>query len=524
MLDPTSLDRSDVDRGVGWPLTFDDEIEQGHRLVEAMVRFLRPALAEGDENQRCLAALSAKYLIEIHSLLRIHRIVDHFREADIELRTPPSMPLTRSVVAGEPRPPSPFLRSLERAVPKPMGWRRWSRIPREAFRAGPYRARTLHSFGRSEVVTVSRCPLTTAHALRDGIRPALVPCYEWLSPPTAAERSRPLPPPASPTAREGLNEALIDVAGGIGVQLGRFDREWMDRWLAEGSRWIRFYRNRLRDMPLPQTVWSTSSGIVWTRLIVDAVLDAGGRAVVHDHALGADYSLRSLMPFIETYRASRFFTFTPRQADLYRTLAPTQTLQEDPPEIDHLPAYRSPLTVHRESPPIRSICYVVPPYQREINGPQALMAAPPAISWQFRLLRLLREFGLRVFTKPHPEALYTTPRWLLEECEATELDGRFEETLDRFDAVLFDNPMTTTFGYALRSDKPVVLIDFAQARWPGDVREMLGRRCAIAPGVYDRHRIPDVDPTELRSAVRRAPDREDREYVDEILGPPLDNP
>ena len=164
-----------------------------------------------------------------------------------------------------------------------------------------------------------------------------------------------------------------------------------------------------------------------------------------------------------------------------------------------------------------SILYVTPFVTYDEFGAFPLMPIPVAFDWQARLFRMLQDMGHRVTQKPHPESYGPTPPVFAQKFGVPALSGRFEDIYDDYDILLFDFPMQTCFGFALRTEKPVVLIDFGVAEYKPELRALLERRCAVVPGRYDALNRAHVDPAALKQAIERAPFLHDPGFAAAVL-------
>jgi hypothetical protein len=85
------------------------------------------------------------------------------------------------------------------------------------------------------------------------------------------------------------------------------------------------------------------------------------------------------------------------------------------------------------------------------------------------------------------------------------LEESFEKVWKTADLLLFDYPSSTTFGVALRTTKPIVLIDFGQFDWLPAAAQGLRQRCAVVDGRIDGRNRLMVSWEALQGAIARAP-------------------
>jgi len=143
-----------------------------------------------------------------------------------------------------------------------------------------------------------------------------------------------------------------------------------------------------------------------------------------------------------------------------------------------------------------------------------LLPTPVAADWHARLISNVRGWGYEMLLKPHPGSHYPIPPAFTEELGARLLTERFERVLADADAVMFDSPMSTTFGVALASEKPVILIDLGRAIFRPEARALLEKRCRIVKAWFDETNRLQIDWDELRRAIAEAPDLTDPAFVE----------
>lgn len=98
--------------------------------------------------------------------------------------------------------------------------------------------------------------------------------------------------------------------------------------------------------------------------------------------------------------------------------------------------------------------------------------------------------------KPHPRSHCPIPLAFTEELGARLLTERFERVLA--DAVMFDSPMSTTFG--------VVLIDLGKAVFRREAPALLEKRCRIVKTWFDQENRLQTDWDELHRAIEESRD------------------
>ena len=88
--------------------------------------------------------------------------------------------------------------------------------------------------------------------------------------------------------------------------------------------------------PLPRRLWAGSSGIIWIRMLEEAVLRLSGNVTGFDHAEGADFDEGCKFGFTELQTVNKFITFNRYTAGNFRRAAEKYNFTGIMPEIEFL--------------------------------------------------------------------------------------------------------------------------------------------------------------------------------------------
>jgi hypothetical protein len=97
---------------------------------------------------------------------------------------------------------------------------------------------------------------------------------------------------------------------------------------------------------------------------------------------------------------------------------------------------------------------------------------------ELRLAKLLRSNGYYVIYKPHPMTLKDV-EGIFDGYVDEVIKPRFEEVFDKADSIMFCNFATTTFGFSLHTNKPIVLIEVKGNYWYPKAFELIKKRCSV---------------------------------------------
>jgi hypothetical protein len=282
-----------------------------------------------------------------------------------------------------------------------------------------------------------------------------------------------------------------------------------------------------RPEVLPHQLWIGAGSRPLTRLLSHAVRSNGGEVTGHDHATGHGHIQSELKDLVDFWTCDTFVTFTQEsRRTLIETARTDLILNGRVPNIafpTQGPKPSSSFKRTSEDQPLRPtkhIMYISSVYRLDRVVYMARPFSTTLLDWQARLLCNLRQSGYAVTLKAHPESLFSPPEFFRTGVPAHVEALRFEQVADQADLFLFDNPLSTTFGHALKSSKPVVLIDFGLTKFTDRGRQHLERRCAIVEGRTDScDRRWRIDWADLHEAIREAPLLSDLGFLDIYLQP-----
>ena len=151
-------------------------------------------------------------------------------------------------------------------------------------------------------------------------------------------------------------------------------------------------------------------------------------------------------------------------------------------------------------------------------SPSPMMPTPIAVDFQYRVLEKLLSFGYTVAIKPHPTSTQETPKVLTDLFGVSVIKERFEEICDRAKVLVFDFPLTSTWGFAINSMTPIVYLDFGMADQPDGITDLIDKRCARIPGWFDKQNRACIDWNQVQPAIRASLEKVDSSYADILLG------
>ena len=374
---------------------------------------------------------------------------------------------------------------------------------------------------RSEVVAIQNLPLVDIRARMEPAFVRFMNPVRWF-PPLENENSSAVAEADTGRAIDGAVEAFrVGFAAGnedLPDHLARYLRDWM----AEAMRLSNLRLATILEEPrkVPRRLWAGSGAGIWSRVLRHATRRMGGIVTGHEHGNGTGHLISSAPAITEFEGCDTFVTYTQAQADgLRKSAAEGPQLSDSIPEIVAVqdspagPARARNGSARRSRTPIRRIMFASICYPGETLHYFPLLPTPVAADWHARLIAQVRGWGFEMLLKPHPGSSCPVPPAFTEEFGATLLMERFEQVLGSADALMFDSPLSTTFGVALASDKPVVLIDIGRAVFRPEALALLERRCRVVKGWFDEENRLQTDWDELRRAIEESRDLIDPAFV-----------
>ena len=119
------------------------------------------------------------------------------------------------------------------------------------------------------------------------------------------------------------------------------------------------------------------------------------------------------------------------------------------------------------------------------------------------IIKLLRSAGYYVIYKARPDFLSEIEG--VFEAYVDEISKvRFEDVYDQADCIIFKRSKTTAFGFALFTNRPIVLLNIKGTPWYPRAFELLKKRCNIVEADYRDDRVV-FDENKLLDAIETSP-------------------
>lgn len=396
-------------------------------------------------------------------------------------------------------------------------WRKSARGIRALIRGIGY-SKILHGSVRSSrelPVTFHRSPLLDRYATEKQLQPILSHPEAWLLPGEKINVSgSEVDSILSPLFRKVLEasspeDSAIPLAWLL--RSGNFSWAWGAAQLA--------HLRRRRD--IPKQFWAGTLGNPVYRVMSKVVRERGGTVTGFDHGMSTGLWVTPIQTIFEFDFVDRFVTYSEAMTDgLRANWQPSRVINNQLPEIVGIPPVKEKQGVERiKRAPVtgKKIIYVPTVYSGDATHILPFFSDVQLVDWQVRLLSFLREKGWQAVIKPHPDSVYSMPDELLESVNGRVLSGRFENIDLTGSILMFDYPQTTAFVSALRSDQPIVVINFDRLQIQPAVIPLLEARCALVSGTMEKNGRLNVNWLDMLEALETSRARTDKTIAEKYF-------
>lgn len=379
-------------------------------------------------------------------------------------------------------PPVQFSLSYARRVARMRSWTRWSRMPRALL--SPHAVAISHnSLLRDAAVGETRgVGFRHAETILD----------------TARRKS--VSAPDTGASAHGLALAILGAVSldepyrGRALQLVEAVAQLH---LAKAARDLA----ALRQVELPQNVWTGSGGLHAPRAIGIEVLRRGGTVRRFDHGTPREFvATAEMTDLLELSVSSEFTLPTEGAAALCRGEMRDNSAKITGGNGD--PIFRR-VPSQRPRKPAGARPRVVYAPTQLLGFRQLVPALPPDpvhLDWQMRVAEFLNTLPVDFVCQAHPEGLFGGRPHPLEALVPTRR-GNFHAQLQQADVFVFDYPTTTALWEACCTEARIVYLDMGAGRMTDEVARSFAERATILPVTHgDDHRM-SFDPAALRDAV-----------------------
>jgi len=133
---------------------------------------------------------------------------------------------------------------------------------------------------------------------------------------------------------------------------------------------------------------------------------------------------------------------------------------------------------------------------------------------EVNLIKYLKTLGYKVYYKIHPLRKEGTEE-IIKRQGAEIVKEKFENCWQIADVIIFTHTSTTTFGYALTTNRKIILIDTEKKNWNHENYNDLLKRCCLINASFENGF--DFSKMELKKSLERYSDFIDQSYIENYL-------
>ena len=297
-----------------------------------------------------------------------------------------------------------------------------------------------------------------------------------------------------------LLERTKEIMVEYGLHFDNYLEEYFSEFIKSSIPFFKTYLDSLSRLDnLPRRLWIGTSGNIWDCLLKIAVKHKGEYVCGHDHGTGQAHLVTPLMGIIELWGSDEFYTFSTELADS----APAWSIMDQNPvkviELEKKGAPSSRFVRNKDD--IKTIFLLSTVYDKDRGRMHPLMPDIVQLDWQARFVSFLKDNNYNVTIKSHPESAFSTPESFVSVLGAEINSEPFEDVFEAADLFVFDYICTSTFKEALKTDIPVIVIDFDDVIWTDKALDLIKKRCSFVKGHYDENNRLQINWDDFSVAV-----------------------
>lgn len=445
--------------------------------------------------QSVLRILSKWYLVHLNQVLYACALNKKCDDHAIRLKVPERFAILNAVKNGGEMPPTVFEKVKQGPEYEYLVVRTLKRLIRGLLK-NRRTLRALTDFGSGEtIVCFNPNQLLFQHHSLSRLNAKYTFFSDWFGPLDTIESKK------NPGELEiGLLETVQNAFVHSNVPLPQFVENYMKKWISQGVCFAVQHLERLLKRELPKQLWTGSAGNnLWVKILTEATRLKQGEVTAHDHGGGNSHSDLIQNHFTEYSTCDVFFTYNQRSADISgNNLVPEYLMGRNPPKFRSLDDYSKDNKPQQDEDitlagPIKSIFYVPTAFHGEGVRLRPILPDIVYFDWQVRLLSYLKNKGIDVLYKPHPDGRSKVPADFARKFGFRVNHDRFEDIREKPDAYLIDFIASSTNATIMQTKRPVIFIDPGYPIIRNEAKELLKKRCYYIPASIDTWNRMDID-------------------------------
>jgi hypothetical protein len=300
-------------------------------------------------------------------------------------------------------------------------------------------------------------------------------------------------------------------------------------WQRRLSSLFPLYQSVLSHRAIPETILLGNASNPLLRTVCLAAREKGARVVAFQHGHNLGFTDADIICFNDYAVCDEFVCATTRQIPLAQRRARLSTLTRDRAiqfvamETDSYLRRRQDYKMAQNGPKERTagpkrVMMIGSPLSANRNTTGVGDAYYHWLRLDILTARALKKAGHHVLYKAHPSSQAAADVLIAPEVDEMPA-APFEACCTTADVFVFGTPLTTTFGSALCTDIPIVMIDPKGRNWNRDIETSLRQRCEFVAARFDDHNQIDLDLDEFTAAIEAAQMRCSQDFFDTYLNP-----
>tara|TARA_B100002051_G_C16714251_1_gene628424 strand:+ start:39 stop:1634 length:1596 start_codon:yes stop_codon:yes gene_type:complete len=286
-----------------------------------------------------------------------------------------------------------------------------------------------------------------------------------------------------------------------------------------------FFLNELKlnSKYLPNTLWISTAGLFYNRLMARVVMMNGGEVIAHDHGTGLGWVNTYITNLVEFNFINNFVTYSPGMVEGYKQKLLHKSCLNPNCNIISI-SKKNKLDCNNNFQKIKkkynpkSVMYLSNLYEGDGSHLIPTMSDYLHVNWQANLFSFLHQHKFDIYFKPHPESHSLPPPYFEKMYDVKILKGMFHEFSNTADVVISDHPLSTAFIESLQYKLPTVLIYLPLYKISDKAINLLSKRCPIVEGIFDHNGKINVDFNAIKKAINNAKNMtEDNSFINYYL-------
>lgn len=282
-------------------------------------------------------------------------------------------------------------------------------------------------------------------------------------------------------------------------------------FLKQANNFVNYHLQKDNDLfdKIDTEVWFGCGGpTVWHVIMIEKLRQKNIKVVTHDHGSGNSHHEQTPAHWVEFMHTNYFVTFN----EVNERVKNSQFRQDlifglAPPLIKSLDSVLENTTKRKIAKnikiqkKIKKIMYIGTAFHGEGARLRPIFHDMTYFDWQIKLLSHLKDLGLEVIYKPHPEGATSVPDGFAESFGFKSNTKRFEDIDENVDAYIIDFFFSSTTPAVLKKEKPVFFINLGFPELMPDALDLIKKSCYYIKAHYSDDSRLSIDFNEFNQLI-----------------------